>query len=152
MRRVQTDFHVLAVAPANGLVEVVQPAKNTKRSRKQYLSLAEVGAAPAGFVSPTYPTGADQALSGTGALGALDLNANLTTVNTTGAATATMAAGLVAGHMKTIRMIGDIGDCVITIAGDGIVSCTLNDVNDECELSWTGTGWTKISNSGCVLA
>lgn len=156
MRRVQTDFHILPASPDNGFVEVVQPAKRTGKSlrqgRKQYLPLTSVGQLPDGYVSSVYPTGTTQALSGTGALAAIDLGSSLTTVDTTGAATSTMGAGTVTGLMKTIRMIGDLGDMVITVAGDAINSITLNDVNDVCTLQWTGTGWQAIDNVGCVLA
>ena len=154
MRRVQTDFHVLAEAPANGLVEVVQPAKNTKKSRKQYLPLASVGT-PVGYVTPVVATGVNQGLSGTGELADIALDSAYTGINTTGPATTTLPEGLVAGHMKSLEMIGDVGDCVITVLGSGsgsIATITLNDVGDACTVMWNGTGWLLQTNVGCILS
>jgi hypothetical protein len=128
----------------------VQDFRNSKDGRKAYLPLSTLSADPVGFQSPLYPTGATQALSGGGALAAIDLDGVLTTVNTTSAATSTMAVSTTAGHMKTIKMIGDIGDMVITVAGDGVATITLNDVGDEITLQSTGTGWAIINNAGCT--
>ena len=152
MRRINAKARALDSAPAKGYVEVLRDHGSSKESKPQYLPLSELGAVPAGFVSPMYPTGATQALSGTGALAAIDLGSAETTVDTTGAATSTMAAGTVVGQMKTIRMIGDIGDMVITVSGDNVTSITLNDVGDECTHIWSGTGWSTTNNNGCTIS
>jgi hypothetical protein len=153
MRRINAKARILATASDKGYVEVFRDFSSShKESKPQYLPLSEIGTAPAGFVSPIYPTGATQALSGTGALTAIDLGSAETTVNTTGAATSTMAAGTVVGQMKTIRMIGDIGDMVITVSGDNVTSITLNDVGDECTHIWSGTGWSTTNNNGCAIS
>lgn len=127
---------------------------DTTNSTPRYIPAANLGAPVdgGGAVSPVYPTGGTQALSGTGALGAVDLTSGLTTVSTTGAATSTLAEATQIGLTKTIRMIGDVGDCVITVSGAGIASITLNDVNDYCVVMWDGTGWSTVDNVGCVIA
>lgn len=152
MRRVQTDFHTLSEAPANGLVEVVQPAKNTKKARKQYLPLTDIGVAPTGYVTPLTPISSpNQSLSGAGDLGAIDLDSSYTGISTTAAATATMAEGSVIGQLKTLRMVSYIADCVITVSGTGVTSVTLNSVDDVCTLMWLGAGWSVNDNAGCII-
>lgn len=148
MRRVVTKLNKVAAIPTGAFVEVVREATSDKESKPQFAPLG----APAGFASPVAPTGANQALSGTGALAAIDLGGSLTTIDTTGAATTTMAAGTVVGQLKTLRMIGDIGDMVVTVSGDDVNSVTLNDVGDVCTLIWSGTGWSVTDNLGCVIA
>ena len=106
-----------------------------------------------GYVSPVVPISApNQALSGTGELGVIFLDSALTTIDTTGAATALMYIGTVVGQLKTIRMIGDLGDMVISVAGTGVEFVTLNDVGDVCTLMWLGSGWSVNDNVGCVIA
>ena len=153
MRRVVTKHNQVTPAPAGAFIEVVRDAGSSKESKTEYLSLSEVGAAPTGFAAPLTPISSPtQALTGTGALAAIDLDAALTTVDTTGAATSTMAAGTTIGQTKTLRMIGDIGDFVITVTGTGVNSVTLNDVGDVCTLMWLGLGWSINDNLGCVIA
>lgn len=148
MRRVVTDNNRVAATPTGAYVEVVRDVGSSKESKPQYAPLA---AAEVGFTTPTVPTGTNQALTGTGALADIDLAGALTTVDTTGAATSNLLAGTVAGQLKTIRMIGDLGDMVITVSGDGIASITLNDVGDVCTVMWSGTGWSVTDNLGCVI-
>jgi hypothetical protein len=149
MRRVVVENNKVAAIPEGAYVEVVREASSDKESKPQYAPLA---AANVGFTSPTVPTGANQALSGSGALADIDLAGALTTVDTTAAATSNLLVGTVTGQLKTIRMIGDLGDMVITVSGDGIASITLNDTGDVCTVMWTGTGWTVTDNAGCVIA
>ena len=149
MRRVNLRDAVTAV-PEGAHVEIVHSARNTIDGRVQYLALA--GAAPEGFVSPVVPTGQNQGLSGTGALAAIDLTSAYTGISTVGgAATTTMAEGTVVGQLKSVDMLADAGDCVITVAGDDVISVTLNDVGDACTLMWAGTGWQVTSNAGCII-
>jgi hypothetical protein len=155
MRKVSTR-RALVVAPANGFVEVVQSDETQDTNPEpQYLSLASVGA-PAGYVTPIVATGVNQGLSGTGALAAIALDSAYTGISTVGgAATTTLAEGLVAGHMKSMEMLADAGDCVITVAGSGsgtIATITLNDVGDACTVMWNGTGWLLQTNVGCALS
>lgn len=133
--------------PGEGDVVQLFNINSPERASPRY---TPAGAA-AGFVSPIIATGPNQALSGTGDLGAIDLASALTTISTTGAATATLAEGTL-GQLKTIRMIADLGDMVITVAGAGIATITLNDVGDVCTVQWDGAGWEITDNSGCVIA
>lgn len=138
-----TDRHVIPVFDID----------RTDLNQPQFIPVADLNLpAGGGAISPVYPSGTEQALSGTGALAAVNLTSALTTVSTTGAATSTLAAATQVGLTKTIRMIGDTGDCVITVSGDGIASITLNDVGDYCVVMWNGTGWVATDNNGCVLA
>lgn len=148
MRRAVTKHNKVAAVPAKAFVEVVREVGSSKESQTQYAPFG----APTGYVAPVIPTGANQALSGTGVLASVDLYSALTTVDTTGAATSVLSPGLQVGQLKTIRMIGDLGDCVITVAGDAVNSVTLNDTGDVCTLMWSGTGWSITDNVGCVIA
>jgi len=154
MRRVNLR-NVEAVAPEGAHVEIVQDAKGGWNSaHTAYVPLAGV-APPAGFVSPVVATGVNQGLSGTGALDAIALDSAYTGISTVGgAATTTLAAGTVTGQIKSIEMLADAGDCVITVAGSGtgsLATLTLNDVGDACTVLWNGTGWFLQTNSGCGL-
>jgi hypothetical protein len=119
------------------------------------LPLEALGAPPAGFVAPVVPTGINQGLSGTGALAAIALDSPFTGISTVGgAATTTLAVSTVVGHVKSIEMLADAGDCVVTVAGTGtgsVATITLNDVGDSCQVMWTGTGWALTANSGCGI-
>ena len=153
MRRVNLR-NAVADVPAGAYVEIVQSEENTKEGRIQYLAL--VGAAPEGFVSPVVGTGINQGLSGTGALAAIALDSAYTGISTVGgAATTTLPVSTIPGQMKSIEMLADAGDCVITVAGSGsgsIATITLNDVGDACTVMWNGTGWLLSTNVGCALS
>jgi hypothetical protein len=133
---------------------IVIPVINLDRPDLTHLTVPASAVVPGtgGATSPAIvPTGEAQALSGTGALGAVNTTSYLTTVATTGAATATLAVGA-AGIQKRIRMTADVGDCVITVAGTGVTSITLNDVNDVVDLISDGAGWVLMDNQGAVVA
>lgn len=128
------------------------PVVDVDRPDLKNLHIPATGAAPAaGQQVVAVPTGATQALSGTGALAAINITSFLTTVGTTGAATTTLAVAA-AGIQKRIRMIADVDDCVITVAGTGVNSITLNDVNDQIDLISDGAGWVVLDNQGCTVA
>jgi hypothetical protein len=100
-----------------------------------------------------------QRVDGSGALGALDLNADIHIVKTTGAATGTLAAGKFDGQKKTIVLRADGGDYVLTpVAVAGGTTLTFADANDAVDLIWINnhtstTGkWTVVGNNGVVLA
>jgi hypothetical protein len=130
----------------------VIPVVDVDRPELKELHIPATGAAPAtGQQVATVPTGATQTLNGTGALGAVNITSFLTEVETTGAATATLEVAA-AGIQKRIRMTADVGDCVITVAGTGIGSITLNDVSDQIDLISDGAGWIVLDNQGCTVA
>lgn len=86
------------------------------------------------------------------ALGALSLSSKITAVKTTGAATATLAAGK-QGQEKIISMHTDGGDCVITTTlAAGNTTITMGDAGDSIHLVYIGTAWHVVANTGCALA
>lgn len=73
---------------------------------------------------------------------------------TTGAETATLAAG-VNGQIKTFMMVGDGGDMVITVtnaAWGGAGTMTFGDVGDACTLQYIASKWFCIGNNGVTFA
>jgi hypothetical protein len=97
-----------------------------------------------------------QSMSGTGALGAVSLTTTATYITTTGAATATLAAG-VNGQIKTIMLLTDGGDMVITVTNAGWKSSgtgtiTFNDIGDGVTLQYINSKWFCIGNNGTVFA
>ncbi len=114
-----------------------------------------------GFKTPTGKTtvngafnmGAAQALSGTGALTAVNLTDFTTTIATVGgAATTTLAAGA-EGDVKQLVMITDGGDAVVTVTNlQGGTTLTFAEVGDLITLTYRNSKWTVVSNSGVVLA
>lgn len=76
--------------------------------------------------------------------------------STSGASTATLAAG-VNGQIKTFAMYADSGDMVITVANagwktSGTGTITFNDIGDACTLQYINLKWFCIGNNGCVFA
>lgn len=135
---------------------VVIPVVDLDRPDLNHLVIPATGAAPAaGSQTAVYPTGGTQVLNGTGALAAVDLTKYVTVVETTGAATTTLALPTVTGTVKRIRMELDTGDCVITVTSGGVgyvESLTLNDVGDTVDLIFDGTGWNVLDSQGVTVA
>ena len=76
--------------------------------------------------------------------------------STSGASTATLAAG-VEGQVKVFVMVADSGDMVITVANagwktSGSGTVTFNDIGDGCTLQYINAKWYCIGNNGCVFA
>lgn len=76
--------------------------------------------------------------------------------STTGASTATLAAG-VEGQIKVFSMLADAGDMVITVTNagwktSGTGTITFNDIGDGCTLQYTNAKWFCIGNNGCAFA
>lgn len=93
-----------------------------------------------------------QALAGSGALGAVSLLTPTTTIATSGAATATLAAGA-NGQRKRLFMITDGGDCVVTITNlEGGTTATFNDLNDLLDLEYLNSKWKIIINATVTIA
>lgn len=91
-------------------------------------------------------------ITGTGALGAVSLDTEITLVVTTGAATGTLPAGF-EGQRKTIKLKTDGGDYVLTpsslVTGTTI---TFNDANDTVFLQFLDGKWAVITNTGATVA
>ena len=96
-----------------------------------------------------------QSLSGTGALGAVSLATTATYIATTGAATATLAAGA-AGQIKTIMHSAHVANCVITVttAGwktSGTGTITMSAIGQGVTLQYINSKWYCIGNNGCTF-
>lgn len=75
---------------------------------------------------------------------------------TTGASTATLAAGT-DGLVKTFMMVADGGDMVITVSNAGWKSSgtgtmTFNDIGDSCTLQYINSKWYCVGNNGVAFA
>ena len=97
-----------------------------------------------------------QSLSGTGALSAVSLATTATYITTTGAATTTLAAGI-NGQIKTIMMLANGGDMVVTVtnagwqtSGTGVI--TFNTIGSAVTLQYINSKWFCIGNNGTVFA
>lgn len=76
--------------------------------------------------------------------------------STTGASTATLAAGT-AGQIKTFMMVSDGGDMVITVTNAGWKSTgtgtiTFGDIGDACTLQYINSKWFCIGQNGVAFA
>lgn len=92
-----------------------------------------------------------QSLSGNGSL-VVNTTAAITYLTTTGAATLTFSDG-VQGQEKTITMITDAGDAVLTPTSTaGFTTITFNDVGDTVRLIFLNTKWRILSVYGAVVA
>jgi hypothetical protein len=109
--------------------------------------VSTTGSIPATFI----PQGAIQALSGSGAVNITSYLTQWTTLLLGEAAT--LANGSVVGQLKKVQMVVDGGDGVLTPANlAAATTITFNDVNDFVILSWNGTDWVVIENSGTTIA
>jgi hypothetical protein len=92
-----------------------------------------------------------QSLSGSGSL-VVNTTAAVTYVTTTGSATLSFSDG-VQGQEKTITMITDGGDAVLTPSSTaGFTTITFNDVGDTVRLIFLNTKWRILSNYGATVA
>lgn len=90
-----------------------------------------------------YPTTAQQALSGAGAV---NVTAYLTKFTSTGAAQAlTIASGTQIGQMKRVWHVVDGGSGVMTGVYVGGTTITFTTVNEFADLMWTGTNWAVLA-------
>jgi hypothetical protein len=88
--------------------------------------------------------------------GAASLTVTASYFTTTGASTATLAAGT-AGQIKTFMMVADGGDMVITVTNAGWKSSgtgtiTFNDIGDGCTLQYINSKWYCIGQNGVTFA
>ena len=88
--------------------------------------------------------------------GAASLTVTASYFSTTGASTATLAAGT-AGLIKTFMMVSDGGDMVITVTNAGWKSSgtgtiTFGDIGDGCTLQYINSKWFCIGQNGVAFA
>lgn len=92
-----------------------------------------------------------QSLAGQGAL-IVNTTSAITNLTTTGNATLSLADG-VQGQIKTIIMVTDGGDAVLTpLNRGGFANITFNDVGDTVTLQFNNSVWYIIGNRGVVIA
>jgi hypothetical protein len=87
---------------------------------------------------------------------AASLTVTTSLIATTGASTATLAAGT-PGQIKIFAMEEDGGNMVITVTNAGWKSSgtgtvTFNDIGDGCTLQYIGGKWFCVGNNGAVFA
>lgn len=98
-----------------------------------------------------------QAISGNGAVAAVNTTTTTTTIANTGTAntTTTLAAGI-DGNIKIICFITDGGfDAVVTVTNPGwggVGTITFNDAGNSVMMQYLGSKWQIISNNGATLA
>lgn len=91
-----------------------------------------------------------QSLSGSGSL-VVNTSAAVTYVTTTGSATLSFGDG-VQGQEKTITMISDGGDAVLTPSStSGFTTITFNSVGDTVRLIFLNSTWCILSNYGAAV-
>lgn len=88
--------------------------------------------------------------------GAANLSVTSSYFTTTGASTATLAAGT-SGLIKTFMMVADGGDMVITVTNAGWKSSgtgtiTFGDIGDGCTLQYINSKWYCIGQNGVAFA
>jgi predicted RecA/RadA family phage recombinase len=88
------------------------------------------------------PAGAQQAISGAGAI---NVTSYFTAWTTTGAQAGTLANGTRPGQLKEIQLVVDGGDGTLTPASfaDG-TTITFSNAGDNVLLRWTASGWKVV--------
>jgi len=87
---------------------------------------------------------------------AISLATTASYFSTATAETATLAAG-VEGQIKTLMMVADGGDMVVTVTNagwkaSGTGTATFGDVGDACTLQYVNDKWFAVGNNGVVFA
>jgi hypothetical protein len=106
---------------------------------------------------PIYLPSTQNLGTGSGSLGAINLTTTATYFSTSGgAATATLAAGY-NGQIKTIMMLADGGDMVVTVTNAGWKSSgtgtiTFDTIGDGVTLQYINSKWFCIGNNGTAFA
>lgn len=92
--------------------------------------------------APHLPSGAQQALSGDGAV---NVTSYYTAWTTTGADAGTLADGLRPGQLKKVQLVSDGGDGTLTPTNlSGGTTITFADAGDFALLRWDGANWVAI--------
>lgn len=107
-------------------------------------------------LDPIYLPSTQNLGNSSGALGAINLTTTATYFSTTGAATATLAAGY-NGQIKTIMMLADGGDMVVTVTNagwktSGTGSITFSAIGEAVTLQYINSKWFCIGNNDTVFA
>ena len=108
-------------------------------------------------LDPIYLPSTQNLGTGSGSLGAINLTTTATYFSTSGgAATATLAAGY-NGQIKTIMMLADGGDMVVTVTNAGWQSSgtgtiTFDTIGDGVTLQYINSKWFCVGNNGTVFA
>jgi len=105
---------------------------------------------------PIYLPSTQNLGSGSGALGAVSVATTATHFSTTGAATATLAAGI-NGQIKTIMMLVNGGNMVLTVSNagwktSGTGSITFSTIGNAVTLQYINSKWFCIGNNGTTFA
>lgn len=96
------------------------------------------------------PSGAQQSLSGAGAVNVTSFSTMLTT---TGAEALTLADGTHLGQLKEIMMTVDGGDGTLTPAkASGFTTIVFSAIGDMVLLRWTGSGWIILKRGNVATA
>ena len=102
------------------------------------------------FTNPLFVNSADDVASSA----ALSLATSISTFDTGGAETATLADGA-EGQVKYLAMTNYGGNMVVTVASPGwggSGTITLNATGDGCTLLFTSGAWYCVGNNSCVFA
>jgi hypothetical protein len=108
-------------------------------------------------LDPIYLPSTQNLGTGSGSLGAINLTTTATYFSTSGgAATATLAAGY-NGQIKTIMMLADGGDMVVTVTNagwktSGTGTITFDTLGDGVTLQYINSKWFCIGNNGTAFA
>ena len=96
------------------------------------------------------PQGAQQALSGAGAINVTSFS---TVWTTTGVNAATLANGTRIGQLKEIMLTVDGGDGTLTPAtASGFTTIVFSNIGDMVLLEWTGSGWIILKRANVATA
>jgi hypothetical protein len=107
-------------------------------------------------MDPIYLPSTQNLGTGSGALGAISITTTATYFATSSAATATLGAGY-NGQIKTIMMLADAGDMVVTVTSagwktSGTGTITFNTIGSAVTLQYINNKWFCIGNNGTVFA
>jgi predicted RecA/RadA family phage recombinase len=96
------------------------------------------------------PSGAQQSLSGAGAV---NVTSYSTMWTTTGANAGTLANGTRPGQLKEIMLTVDGGDGTLTPAtASGFTTIVFSNIGDMVLLRWTASGWTVLKRGNVATA
>jgi len=107
-------------------------------------------------LDPIYLPSTQNLGTGSGALPDINLTTTATYFSTTGAATATLAAGY-NGQIKTVMMLADGGDMVVTVTNagwktSGTGTITFSAIGQAVTLQYINSKWFCIGNNGTAFA
>lgn len=136
----------ISATQTGGTVTSVGVSSNT-------LTVTNATVTTTGTINIESPIGSSSENLANGAAANLSVTASYFT--TTGASTATLAAGS-AGLIKTFMMVADGGDMVITVSNagwkaSGTGTITFNDIGDGCTLQYTNSKWFCIGQNGVTF-